>query len=125
VPGVKLVYPSVIESSSSPDREKPYSAYRIHEGDKAVRLVFRTAGGAYWGIEQTSWDDAPILADKSVHHILKGRSYDFYYNGPKLHMIVLHERGNTYWVVNSLLDNISNETMIAIAKGLRPLGAKK
>ena len=125
VPGVKLEYPSVIESSSSPDREKPYSAYRIHEGDKAVRLVFRTAGGAYWGIEQTSWDDAPILADKSVHHILKGRSYDFYYNGPKLHMIVLHEHGNSYWVVNSLLDNISNETMIAIAKGLRPLEAKK
>ena len=82
----------MIESSSSPDREKPYSAYRIHEGDKAVRLVFRTAGGAYWGIEQTSWDDAPILADKSFHHILGGRAYDFYYNGPKLHMIVLHEQ---------------------------------
>ena len=40
-------------------------------------------------------------------------------------MIVLHEHGNSYWVVNSLLDNISNETMIAIAKGLRPLEAKK
>ena len=53
--------------------------------------------------------------------MLGGRSYDFYYNGPKLHMIVLHEHGGTYWVVNSLLDNISNETMIAIAKGLRPL----
>jgi LCP family protein required for cell wall assembly len=125
VPGIKLEYPSVIESSSSPDRQKPYYAYRIHEGDKAVRLVFRTGAGAYWGIEETSWGEAPILSDKSVHHILKGRSYDFYYNGPKLHMIVLHERGDTYWVVNSLLDNISNETMIAIAKGLRPLEAKK
>ncbi len=125
VPGIKLEYPSVIESSSSPDRQKPYYAYRIREGDKAVRLVFRTGAGAYWGIEETSWGEAPILSDKSVHHILKGRSYDFYYNGPKLHMIVLHERGDTYWVVNSLLDNISNETMIAIAKGLRPLEAKK
>jgi len=27
-------------------------------------------------------------------------------------------------VVNSLLDNLSNETMIAIAKGLKPLTAK-
>ena len=74
-------------------------------------------------MEQTSWTRAPILADKSVHHILKGRSYDFYYNGPKVHMIVLRERGDTYWVVNSLLDDISNETMIAIAKGLRPVEA--
>jgi hypothetical protein len=125
VPGIKLEYPSVLESSSSPDHEKPVYAYRLHEGDKAVRLVFRTSAGAYWGVEQTSWDQAPILADKSVHHVLKGRSYDFYFNGPKLHMIVLHEHGDTYWVVNSLLDNLSNETMIAIAKGLRPLGAKK
>ena len=37
-----------------------------------------------------------------------------------------HGRANTskgrYWVVNTLLDRLSNETMIAIAKGLRPLG---
>ena len=40
-------------------------------------------------------------------------------------MIVLRQGGVTYWVVNSLLDNISNETMIAIAKGLKPLAGKK
>ena len=90
-----------------------------------MRLVFRTAGGAYWGIEQTTGTTPRSSADKSFHHMLKGRAYDFYYNGPKLHMIVLREGGNTYWVVNSLLDALSNETMIAIAKGLQPLEAKK
>jgi hypothetical protein len=125
VRGVKLEFPSVIESSSAPDQVKPLYSYRIHDSDRAVRLVFRTGAGAYWGIEETSWDGAPILADKSFRHVLKGRPYDFYYNGPKLHMIVLHQNGANYWVVNSLLDNLSNETMIAIAKGLRPLGAKK
>jgi LCP family protein required for cell wall assembly len=125
VRGVKLEFPSVIESSSAPDPVKPLYSYRIHDSDRAVRLVFRTGAGAYWGIEETSWDGAPILADKSFRHVLKGRPYDFYYNGPKLHMIVLHQNGANYWVVNSLLDNLSNETMIAIAKGLRPLGAKK
>jgi LCP family protein required for cell wall assembly len=123
--GFKLQFPSVIESSSYPDRVKPFYTYRIHDDDRAVRLVFRTGGGAYWGIEETSFDEAPVLADKSFRHVLKGRAFDFYYNGPKLHMIVLREKGATYWVVNSLLDNLSNETMIAIAKGLRPLGAKK
>ena len=29
---------------------------------------------------------------------------------------------NSLQVVNTLLDRLSNETMIAIAKGLRPLG---
>ena len=125
VRGFKLESPSVLESSSYPDRQKPFYTYRIHDSDHAVRLVFRTGAGAYWGIEETSWDEAPILADKSFRHVLKGRPFDFYYNGPKLHMIVLHENGATYWVVNSLLDDLSNETMIAIAKGLRPLTAKK
>ena len=121
----KLMNPTVIESSSAPDSTKPIYAYRIDGDHKAVRLVFRTAGGAYWGVEETDWEDAPILGDKSFRHVLGGRPYDFYYNGPKLHMIVLRQDGVTYWVVNSLLDNISNETMIAIAKGLRPLkGAK-
>ena len=125
IPGFNLMYPAVIESSSYPDREKPLYAYRIAPGHHAVRIVFKTGGGAYWGIEETNWDDAPVLDDKSVHHLIKGRSYDFYFNGPKLHMIVLRAGGATYWVVNSLLDNLSNETMIAVAKGLRPLTAKK
>ena len=116
----KLMNPAVIESSSAPDSTKPIYAYRIDGDHKAVRLVFRTAGGAYWGVEETDWEDAPILGDKSFRHVLGGRAYDFYYNGPKLHMIVLRQGGATYWVVNSLLDNISNETMIAMAKGLRP-----
>jgi LCP family protein required for cell wall assembly len=120
----RLMVPTVLENSSAPDRLKPQYAYRIAKGHHAVRLVFRTGAGAYWGIEQTDWADAPVLGDRSFRHVLQGRTYDFYYNGPKLHMIVLRQGGATYWVVNSLMDNISNETMIAIAKGLKPLKPK-
>ncbi len=123
--GFKLYVPSVIESSSAPDRVKPQYAYRIEDKHKAVRLVFRTAGGAYWGIQETDWEDAPVLGDRSFRHVLGGRTYDFYYNGAKLHMIVLRADGATYWVVNSILDAVSNETMIAIAKGLKPLAPAK
>jgi LCP family protein required for cell wall assembly len=123
--GFRLMTPTVIESSSAPDRLKPIYAYAIQGHNHAVRLVFRTAGGAYWGIEETNWPDAPVLSDRSFRHNLGGREFDFHYNGPKLHMIVLRQGDVSYWVVNSLLDNISNETMIAIAKGLRPLAVKK
>jgi hypothetical protein len=37
-------------------------------------------------------------------------------------MVVLRENGATYWVTNTILDSLSNETMLAIARGLRPLG---
>jgi hypothetical protein len=36
-------------------------------------------------------------------------------------MVVLKQYGATYWVVNTLDDALSNETMISIARGLRPL----
>jgi hypothetical protein len=36
-------------------------------------------------------------------------------------MVVLKENGATYWVVNTLDDALSPETMIAIGRGLRPL----
>jgi hypothetical protein len=46
-------------------------------------------------------------------------------SGQRLHMVVLRTPKATYWVVNTLLDALSNETMVAIAKGLRPLTPPK
>jgi hypothetical protein len=122
--GFGLMVPTVLDSSSAADPTKPVHGYLIEGRHHAVRLVFRTANSRYWGIEETNWEDAPELSDRSFRHVLGGRPYDFYYNGPNLHMIVLHEKGASYWVVNSLDDAISNETMIAIAKGLKPLKAR-
>jgi LCP family protein required for cell wall assembly len=121
----RLMVPTVIERSSWVDREKPIRLYRI-DGDrgkhKAIRLVYRLGGGnKYWGIEETDWEDAPVLGDTSLARRIKGRGYYLYYNGPHLHMVVIRRGKASYWVVNSLLDELSNETMLAIAKGLRPI----
>jgi LCP family protein required for cell wall assembly len=125
-----LMTPTVVERSSTPDTQYGDKAVRMywidaplngsHGKHKAVRLVYHN-GNEYWGIQQTDWDDAPALADKSFRHSLGGREMDLYYSGSHLHMIVLHAHGASYWVVNTLLDSLSNETMIAIAKGLKPL----
>jgi hypothetical protein len=115
-----LMVPSVLDRSSVPDSEVPVRTYRITDGHDSVRLVFRR-GLEYWGVQQTDWTDAPVLANRNFHRAINGRGYDFYYRGQKLHMIVLRKGDNTYWVVNTLLDSLSNETMIAIAKGLQPL----
>ena len=42
---------------------------------KAIRLVFRTGAGEYWGIEETDMPNPPILADKSFHRAIKGREF--------------------------------------------------
>jgi hypothetical protein len=71
------------------------------------------------------WEDAPVLSDRSLTRRIKGRTYDLYYNGPRLHMVVLRTKQARYWVINTLLDSMSNETMLAIAKGLQPIGSVK
>ncbi|HWX10120.1 MAG TPA: hypothetical protein VNY33_09080, partial [Gaiellaceae bacterium] len=53
---------------------------------------------------------------------LAGRTFDLYTTGGNIHMVVLHQGGASYWVLNTLRDELSNETMLAIAKGLQPIG---
>jgi hypothetical protein len=36
-------------------------------------------------------------------------------------MVAFEEDGAVYWVVNTLQNKMSNETMLAIARGLRPM----
>jgi LCP family protein required for cell wall assembly len=124
--GFPLMVPSLIERSSSIDFEKPLRIYPITKEHKAVRLTFRTGAQEYWGIQQTTWADAPVLDSKNVSRRLGRRDYDLYYDGARLHMVVLKTDKARYWVVNTLRDSLSNETMLSIARGLRPLdGGKK
>jgi LCP family protein required for cell wall assembly len=122
--GFRLEVPHLLASGSEPEPLAPSRVYHIAKGHVAVRLTFEQTPTDYWGIEETDWTDAPILGSPSFEHRLGGRTYDFYYSGTHLHMIVLKENGATYWVVNTLLDALSNETMLAMAKGLRPLGGR-
>src|SRR5688572_10962984 len=123
-----LMVPTVIERTSWIDRERPVRMYWIDEPDnehKTIRLTYRTGASEYWGVQMTDWEDAPVLAESNVTRTIKGRRYELHYTGPKLHMVVLRQGEATYWVVNTLLNTLSNETMLAIAKGLKPLASIK
>ena len=117
--GFPLMIPTKIDSGSRLDSDVPTRVYKIGKR-KAVRLTFRNGATEYWGIQMTDWEDAPALKDANTTEVIKGRKYSLYYDGPNLHMVVLHHGGATYWVVNTVLDKLSNETMLEIAKGLHP-----
>jgi LCP family protein required for cell wall assembly len=118
--GFPLQVPTILERTSRVDPEVPYRVYKIGKA-RTLRLTYRTGTNEYWGIQQTDWDNAPALREPNDTQAIRKRAYSLYYNGPHLHMVVLRAGGATYWVVNTLTDSMSNETMLAIAKGLRPL----
>jgi LCP family protein required for cell wall assembly len=119
----RLEVPTLLERSSYLDSASGETPWRVYVlgGQPTLRLTYRTGSNEYWGIQMTRWADAPALADKSLNQRIGGRSFDLYYTGSHLHMVVLRDNGATYWVVNTLLDSLSNETMLAIARGLRPM----
>jgi hypothetical protein len=74
---------------------------------------------------QTSWTDAPILSGENQVRRLGGREMRLYFSGAKIEMIAFEESDAVYWVSNTLLNELSNETMIAVAKGLKPVTAAR
>jgi len=120
----QLQYPTILERSSTLDDGYGETPLRIYPlaGQPTLRMTFKTGIiGDYWGIQETRWGTAPVLADKNRTVYMGGRPFDLYYSSGNLHMVVLRSGGATYWVVNTLLNSLSNETMLAIARGLRPL----
>jgi LCP family protein required for cell wall assembly len=118
----RLEYPLKVASSSYLPSDSPPRVYRIAPKQTALRLTFKLPGylTAYWSIEETAFTDAPILDEAHVTQVRGGRTFDYYYQSGSLHMIVLSENGASYWVTNTLDNFLSNETMIAIARSLRP-----
>jgi LCP family protein required for cell wall assembly len=119
----RLLAPQRIESNSHFASLDPVRAYKPAAGHSAVCLTFVTGtGNVYWQIMETDWTDAPVIRHPTGHVTLAGRTFDLYTVGGNIHMVVLRQGDASYWVVNTLRDELSNETMLAIARGLQPLG---
>jgi LCP family protein required for cell wall assembly len=115
-----LLVPSVVEQSSRLSTESGSRLYSM-AGHRTLRLTFVHGGGEYWGIQMVKWREAPAIQAPTRKLYVKGRRYELHYSGSHIHMVVLRQAGATYWVVNTILNTLTNETMIAIARGLEPI----
>ena len=116
--------PGVIASGSQLAQLEPVRAFKPVAFRHELAITYVTpAGNVYWNIIETDWTDAPVLRKPTDTIALKhGRRLDLFTTGGHIHMAVVRTGKASYWVVNTLRDELSNETMLAIARGLRPLG---
>ena len=118
----RIMVPPVLERSSYLTTREPVRVFKPAPHTHELALTYVTgAGNVYWNVIETNWTGAPILRHETAHTTIKGRKYHLFTTGGHIHMVVLYKGGSTYWVVNTLRDELSNETMLAIAKGLQPL----
>jgi LCP family protein required for cell wall assembly len=110
-------------TSTSPTRI--YGIPAAGKGWNSTYAVFHMSapsGDAYWGIEETRYTDAPLLQTPNATRKLDGRKYLFFFNGSHIQTIAFIQNDVAYWVQNTLLDDLSDPEMVAIARSLKPVG---
>jgi LCP family protein required for cell wall assembly len=117
-----LMVPHKVALGSSLSTDEGVRLFKPLRGKQELVLTFNLNGGVeYWQIEESNWTTEPLLAKPTAHFTYKGREYDEFTSGGVIQTIAVHSGYSVYWVQNTILNSLSNATMIAIAEGLQPL----
>jgi LCP family protein required for cell wall assembly len=74
----------------------------------------------YFGVQGIQgWSNPPILDNPSETRTIHGREYDIFVDGDRVSMIAWHRGDSTYWISNSLLQSLTNDQMLGIARSAR------
>jgi polyisoprenyl-teichoic acid--peptidoglycan teichoic acid transferase len=98
---------------------------RSRRRHRAYRLVVKAPGvGQYYGVQGTTWREAPILDGASEKRRIAGRTYELHFDGDRLRMVAWRTDRAVYWVSNTLLLSLTNTQMLGIAESLTRVGAR-
>jgi LCP family protein required for cell wall assembly len=123
--GLPVFYPTRMTAGTTFPEEP--SVYGIDVGGEqkdapAYRIVMHSGVlGEYYGIQGTTWRDAPILARPTTTRDIDGVDYELHYDGDRLRMVAWETKDGAYWVSNTLLQSLSEEEMLGIATSAREL----
>ncbi len=71
----------------------------------------------YFGLQGIQgWSDPPILDNPSLTKTIHGREYEIFVDGDRIQTIAWHRGNNTYWVSNDLLNTLTNDQMVGMAR---------
>jgi LCP family protein required for cell wall assembly len=117
-----LMVPHEIAQNATLSAQEGVRAFKPLQNQHEVALTFVMPNQIeYWQIEESTWNSAPILGNPSFTLIHRGQKYLVFTTGGAVQMVALRTPRATYWVSNTILNELSNSTMLAIAESLRPL----
>ena len=128
--GFPVFYPTRLPSGAYYVESNPYEhvqdprVYHFKDTDGnrhgAYRMVVewpQSDGIHYFGLQGVQgWEDPPILDSPSLTKTINGREYDIYVDGDRVSLVAWHRGDNSYWVANDLLNTLTNDQMIGIAR---------
>lgn len=88
-----------------------------HEAYRMVLVMEDSEGTHYFGVQGIrGWPDPPILDDPAEVKEINGREFEFFTDGGQIKLIAWHRGENSYWISNDLLESLSNDQMIGMAR---------
>ena len=92
----------------------------------AYRFTIDAGGtGQYYGVQGTSWKNPPILREPSEVRRVGGRRLLLFYDGGRLRVVGWKTRKGSYWITNTLSEEIGNRQMLGMAASLTRLGSRR
>jgi len=93
---------------------KRHAAYRmvVQYGPEYERQYFGVQG-------VRGWPDPPILDNPTETRTIHGREYEIFVDGDRVKLIAWRRGESAYWVSNSLLQSLTNDQMVGIARSAK------
>jgi len=96
-----------------------------HEAYRMVLVMEASDGTHYFGVQGIrGWPDPPILDDPAEVKEINGREYEIFSDGGLIKLIAWHRGENSYWISNDLLESLSNDQMVGMARSAAVLVPK-
>ena len=117
---------SYMESNSYEHIQDP-RVYHLKDTDEERHGAYRMVvdlplsdGTHYIGVQGLQgWSDPPTLDNASLTKTIHGREYEIFVDGDRVSMVAWHRGDNTYWVSNDLLNTLTNDQMVGMARSAK------
>jgi polyisoprenyl-teichoic acid--peptidoglycan teichoic acid transferase len=137
--GFPVFYPARLPSGAFYVESNPYyhvqdpRVYHFKDTDGKRHAAYRMTlemslpdGIHYFGVQGIrGWTDPPILSNPSLTKTIHGREYDIYVDGDRVKMIAWKRGENVYWISNSLLQVLTNDQMVGMARSAQVIVPNK
>jgi LCP family protein required for cell wall assembly len=117
-----VLYPTLQTGQGEQQTVRPYDL-RDQQGNlrHAYVIVWRQSQiGGYYDFEGSDWLNPPLFAHSHTQ-LIDGRSYRLVNDGAHIHVVGWRSGHVLYWLTNTLLEELSNAQMLAIARSAQTL----
>ncbi len=117
-----VLYPSLQTAQA---QQQTARAYDVRDQSNNIRHAYvvvwlQNVIGGYYDFEGTDWLNPPLFSH-SHSRMIDHRAYLIVDDGSHIHVVGWRQGKVLYWVTNTLLEELSNTQMLAIARSARPL----